>query len=99
MADFVGYINTEDGDLLIENGTFAKGDSLPSEVRRILLSNHDYKHDPTLRVALRELHGSPITPDSIRDIERRARKALTEDGVRVNEFDLQTGELVMDAER
>jgi len=101
MANHIGYINTEDGDLVIKNGTFAKGNSQASETRRLLLARAgDYKFDPTIHVSMRTLLGATITPSTLRRVSRLARIQLEKDGMTVNEMSISPqGKVTVDAER
>jgi hypothetical protein len=98
MADRIGVMNTEDGDVLIRNGSIQHGYTQPSEMRRILLARAgDYKFAPTIHVGLKSYLGMPLSSKDKRELERNARLQLTEDGLTVADFVLE-GKLSIDAE-
>lgn len=101
MAESIGYMNTPEGDLLIEGGSFKLGHTQSSEVRRLLLSRPgDFKWGPLVGCSLRDWLGAPMDGSERRRLERVVREQLGADGLTVNEFTISpTGEIKLDAER
>lgn len=95
MANNVGYITDNDGDLVIRAGTFAKGVSEGCEAQRIIMSMPgDLKFAPSIGCGARRMIGQPLSLDARNRLFRRIRKQLTDDGLTVNSIE-STGSLTL----
>lgn len=86
MAENLGKMCDETGDLLIRNGSFVIGNTEQQEMRRILLSaKGGYYWLPFLGVDIQMKLGMAQTPDERRKLVREIRQQLLDDGFLVNE--------------
>jgi hypothetical protein len=69
-----GYLHTANGDLLIQNGDFAKGDNTNEIVQTTLLQvRNDDKLNPTIGVGIRSYLGGPRQADLPQEVKEQLR--------------------------
>ena len=84
MANNVDYLSDENGDLIIENGDFKKGDSTEQEVIRVLrLNQGNLTQDPLLGPNLIQLENQRARNE---DFRRLASLHLERDGKDFNKI-------------
>jgi hypothetical protein len=101
MADNVGILCDEDGDLRISNGTFVNGNTEADEVRRIVMAvQGDYKWEPLVGVGLRQRLGMSLASPERGRLENDIRRQLRYDGLAAVTVSMDTnGNLTVDAQR
>lgn len=100
MANNNGILCDENGDLLIQNGSFVVGNTEAQEQRRILLSaKGGYYWLPLLGVDLQTKLGASMTRDQRVKLEAEIEAQLRNDGFTVNDIKIKEEELIVDAER
>jgi hypothetical protein len=92
----IDYLTDDNGDLIIENGDFKKGDATLQHVRDILLAapGH-YRQFPTIGADI----GQMVNGELDVEMKKKIRMNLTADGYKVNDIKLVNGIIQIDAER
>ena len=96
MATVTGYLHNEEGDLIIENGDFKKGNPLDKEVMIVLtLQKGELKRVPLLGPNLPRLINSV---NGGAKAKQAIRLALERDKKRVNSIKFNNGNIEIDAQ-
>jgi hypothetical protein len=96
MVEDIDYITDDNGDLIIENGDFKKGDATLQHVRDILLAapGH-YRQFPTIGADIEEIINGELDVE----MKKKIRMNLTSDGYTVGDIKIVNGIIRIDAER
>lgn len=97
MAKWNDILDDEDGDILIEDGDLAMGDSLDQDVATIVgLNPGEWPSDPILGPGLIRLMKGNATPTAIR---QAIRLHLSRDGKNVKSIAVDNGHFIIEAEQ
>jgi hypothetical protein len=92
----IDYLTDDNGDLIIENGDFKKGDATYQHMRDIIIAapGH-YRQFPLIGANIRMMQNGPMDGE----MRRQIRLHLTSDGYKVGEIKKVNGQIQIDAER
>lgn len=97
MAKWYDILDDEDGDLKIEDGDFAFGESLDQEVTTIVgLNPGEWPSDPVIGPALTRLMKGDASPTAIR---QRIQLHLARDKKSVKNITVEGGRLIIECEQ